>query len=96
MKVESLEGLGFVVGAKVTKTGKCDLQYVLGQITEATVWMTPVGEPDEAKFEIPSTRLADEYIEVVRVPGDQALAMARDGRITDGKTICALFRALCH
>ncbi len=38
---------------------------------------------------------ADEYIRVVRIPVDEALAMARDGRITDAKTICALHLALC-
>ena len=39
---------------------------------------------------------ADEYIRVVRIPGSQALAMIRDGRITDDKTICALHLALCR
>lgn len=34
-----------------------------------------------------------EDIESVRVTFEEALAMARDGRITDGKTIAALFRA---
>ena len=34
-----------------------------------------------------------EDIECVRVAFGEALAMARDGRITDGKTIAALFRA---
>lgn len=32
----------------------------------------------------------DEFIEVVRIPMTEALAMTLDGRITDGKTICAL------
>lgn len=32
-----------------------------------------------------------EWLEVVRVPLEEALAMARDGRITDVKTIVALF-----
>ncbi|RME21802.1 MAG: NUDIX hydrolase [Deltaproteobacteria bacterium] len=32
----------------------------------------------------------DEYIEVVRIPLAEALAMTADGRITDAKTICAL------
>ncbi len=36
---------------------------------------------------------AYEEIETVRLPLDEALAMARDGRISDGKTITALFRA---
>jgi ADP-ribose pyrophosphatase len=35
---------------------------------------------------------ADEDIEPVRIPVREALHMARDGRITDGKTIAALFR----
>jgi ADP-ribose pyrophosphatase len=35
---------------------------------------------------------ADEDIEPVRIPVAEALQMARDGRITDGKTIAALFR----
>jgi ADP-ribose pyrophosphatase len=34
-----------------------------------------------------------EDIETVRLPLDEALAMAADGRINDGKTIAALFRA---
>ncbi|HLO25830.1 MAG TPA: NUDIX hydrolase [Geobacteraceae bacterium] len=34
-----------------------------------------------------------EDIESVRVTFEEALTMARDGRITDGKTIVALFRA---
>ncbi len=36
---------------------------------------------------------AYEDIETVRLPLTEALAMARDGRISDGKTITALFRA---
>ena len=35
---------------------------------------------------------ADENIEVVRVKLDEALAMAADGRISDAKTLAALFR----
>lgn len=34
-----------------------------------------------------------EDIETVRLPLDEAVSMAQDGRITDGKTITALFRA---
>ncbi len=34
-----------------------------------------------------------EDIETVRLPLDDAVEMARDGRISDGKTIAALFRA---
>ena len=36
---------------------------------------------------------ADEYIEVVRVPFDQALAWIADGTVADAKTICALHLA---
>jgi ADP-ribose pyrophosphatase len=36
---------------------------------------------------------ADEYIEVVRMPFDQALAWIADGTIADAKTICALHLA---
>ena len=36
---------------------------------------------------------ADEYIEVSRVPLEQALAWIADGTIVDGKTICALHLA---
>jgi ADP-ribose pyrophosphatase len=35
---------------------------------------------------------ADEVIEVLRLPLDEALQMASDGRISDGKTLAALFR----
>ena len=38
----------------------------------------------------------DEYIEVVRLPLDEAIRMTRDGRITDAKTICALHLAAAH
>lgn len=33
---------------------------------------------------------AGEFLEVVRLPFDEALAMIRDGRITDAKTVAAL------
>ena len=35
----------------------------------------------------------DERLETFRLPFDEALAMARDGRISDAKTVAALFRA---
>jgi ADP-ribose pyrophosphatase len=35
---------------------------------------------------------ADEEIEVLRLPLAEALQMAADGRISDGKTLAALFR----
>lgn len=36
----------------------------------------------------------DEEIEILRLTFKEALQMARDGRISDGKTIAALFRAM--
>jgi ADP-ribose pyrophosphatase len=39
---------------------------------------------------------ADEYIEIVRIPLAEALAWTLSGRITDGKTICALHLAAAH
>lgn len=38
-------------------------------------------------------RDVDEFIDVVRLPFSAALAMVRDGEITDGKTICTLLYA---
>lgn len=38
----------------------------------------------------------DELIEPVRIPLAEALQMARDGRISDAKTIAALFRTEAH
>lgn len=35
----------------------------------------------------------DECLEIFRLPFAEALAAAADGRINDGKTVCALFRA---
>jgi ADP-ribose pyrophosphatase len=36
----------------------------------------------------------DEYIELIRVSGTDLVAMCRDGRITDAKTISVVFRCL--
>jgi len=40
-----------------------------------------------------ATPQPDELLEVVRMPFDDAAAAARDGRISDSKSICALLRA---
>jgi len=40
-----------------------------------------------------ATPQPDELLEVVRMPFDDAVAAASDGRISDGKSICALLRA---
>jgi ADP-ribose pyrophosphatase len=39
---------------------------------------------------------ADEYLHPLRVPFEEALQWTADGRITDGKTICALHLAARH
>ena len=33
---------------------------------------------------------ADEFLEIVEIDGAEALAMAREGRISDAKTLCLL------
>ena len=35
----------------------------------------------------------DEFLEQVTMPFDQAFAMAKDGRLEDGKTVAAILRA---
>ena len=40
------------------------------------------------------SRDEDEYIELIRVSGPDLVKMCRDGRITDAKTISAVFRCL--
>jgi ADP-ribose pyrophosphatase len=40
-----------------------------------------------------TARDVDEFIEIVRLPLSEALALVRDGSITDGKTICTLLYA---
>lgn len=36
----------------------------------------------------------DEFLEVVRVPFDEAAAMCMDGRLTDAKTVAAILKAI--
>ncbi|HET7462718.1 MAG TPA: NUDIX hydrolase [Longimicrobium sp.] len=65
-----------------------------------TIWTTP-GFTDERIHLYLATNLSagqtsydpDEFMEPVRMPLSQALAMVRDGEITDGKTICTLLYA---
>jgi ADP-ribose pyrophosphatase len=44
----------------------------------------------------PSSPDADEYIEVVTLPLDRALAMVRSGQISDAKTIAGLLLTAVH
>jgi ADP-ribose pyrophosphatase len=39
---------------------------------------------------------ADEFLEILHLTPDEAEQAARDGRITDAKTVCALFLGLPH
>jgi ADP-ribose pyrophosphatase len=81
---ETIEEVGFRAG----------ILYALGPI------FTTPGFTDEVIHLFVATQLeavpqaleADELIEVFTIPLDQALAAIRDGEVTDGKTICALFR----
>jgi ADP-ribose pyrophosphatase len=72
-----------------------------GQLTPLGCIHTTPGFTDERIWLFLATELGpadarpeeDEYIEVVRIPFQTALAMTTDGRITDAKTICALHLA---
>ena len=71
-------------------------------IPRGFIWTTPGFTTEKIHlFEVrglaPSTEYAkdeDEEIEVVRVPARDAVAMARDGRIRDAKTIALVMRCL--
>ncbi len=74
---------------------------VAGELRYLTfVWTTP-GFTDEKIHLFLATNLsagetsydADEFMEQVRLPISEALAMVRDGAITDAKTICTLLYA---
>jgi ADP-ribose pyrophosphatase len=82
---ELLEEAGLVAG---------ELRYL------TAIWTTP-GFTDEKIRLYLATNLSagqtsydsDEFMETVRLPLSEALAMVGDGRITDGKTICTLLYA---
>jgi ADP-ribose pyrophosphatase len=57
--------------------------------TDEQIWLFVAHDLSPA----PGQPEADEYIRVVRLPLAEVWAMVHDGRITDGKTICALARA---
>lgn len=81
-----------------------EVQLKAGELVFLTTIHTTPGFTDErihlfiARHPTPAAGApeADEYIEVVRLPLDEALRMTTDGRITDGKTICALHLAAMH
>lgn len=78
-----------------------EAQLAAGKLQRLTTIYTTPGFTDERIHLFLATELvaadgapdADEYIRVVRLPLAEALAMTADGRLTDGKTICALHLA---
>jgi ADP-ribose pyrophosphatase len=72
--------------------------WVAGRIEPLAEFYTAPGFTDERMFLFDASELtekeqqleADEFITVVRVHRDDALAMIRDGRIADAKTIVGL------
>lgn len=78
-----------------------EVQLQAGQLQLLTTIHTTPGFTDERIHLFLATGLGpadgsldeDEYLHVVRMPLEQALAMTADGRLTDGKTICALHLA---
>jgi ADP-ribose pyrophosphatase len=72
--------------------------YMAAEWTRLGVIHTAIGYTDEAielflarKLTEKSARLdAGEFLEVLRVPFGEAIAMIRDGRITDSKTVIGL------
>ena len=72
--------------------------YVAAEWKRLGLIHTSIAYTDEAielylarKLEKRSRKLdAGEFLETLSVPYDEALAMVRDGRITDSKSVCAL------
>ena len=72
--------------------------YIAAEWTRLGVIHTAIGYADEAievflakKLTLRSAKLdAGEFLETFLVPLDQAVAMVRDGRITDSKTVIGL------
>lgn len=78
-----------------------EVQLSAGHLRLLSVIHTTPGFTDEriwlylgtALAAAPGAPEADEHLRPVRMPFAEALAMCRDGRITDAKTICALHLA---
>jgi ADP-ribose pyrophosphatase len=75
--------------------------YVAAEWTRLGVIHTAIGYADEAielfvarKLTLKTAKLdAGEFLEVLRLPFDETIAMIRDGRITDSKTVIGLLWA---
>jgi len=84
-KRELLEETGYAA-AEWTRLGV--IHNAIGYSDEAIeLWLARGLEQRGAKLD------AGEFLEVLSLPFDEALAMAADGRITDAKTIVGLFWA---
>ncbi len=84
---ELIEETGFEAG---TLTGRGFI-YTTPGFTDEKIHLFEAGDLK------PSDRYSrdeDEYIELIRVSGPDLIKMCRDGRITDAKTISAVFRCL--
>ena len=84
---ELIEETGFEAGTLIDR----GFIYTTPGFTDERIYLF------EARDLTPSDRFSqdeDEYIEPVRVAGPDLLAMCRDGRITDAKTISIVFRCL--
>lgn len=81
-KRELLEETGYVA-REWTRLGV--INNAIGYSDEAIeIWLARGLEKREAKLD------AEEFLEVLALPFDETIAMIRDGRITDAKTIAGL------
>lgn len=85
IRKEAIEETGFAVG-HVEKLFECYMSP--GSVTEIVHFFA--AEYDESQRANAGGGVEDEDIDVLEVPFTEALAMIRDGRIKDGKTIMLL------
>jgi GDP-mannose pyrophosphatase NudK len=88
IRKEAIEETGFAVG-KVDKLFEAYMSP--GSVTEIVHFFA--AEYDESQRQNAGGGVEDEDIDVLEVPFTQALAMIKDGRIKDGKTIMLLQHA---
>lgn len=88
IRKEAIEETGFAVG-KVDKLFEAYMSP--GSVTEIVHFFA--AEYDESQRQNAGGGVEDEDIDVLEVPFTQAMAMIKDGRIKDGKTIMLLQHA---
>jgi GDP-mannose pyrophosphatase NudK len=91
IRKEAIEETGFAVG-KVDKLFEAYMSP--GSVTEIVHFFA--AEYDESQRQNAGGGVEDEDIDVLEVPFTDALAMIKDGRIKDGKTIMLLQYAQIH